>query len=99
MTQEETISWIFLAIALASKQKLADINAISMIADGINHAVPTQKELQVSISWLIENNLIVKYEKSYELTPSGMSNYAIASEKTDKLLAIWKNLEIIFKSS
>ncbi len=98
MTDEQTISWIFLATALATNTKPSDINGISSVADGINHAVPTQKELQTSISWLTKKDLIIKQGKSYELTAKGKFEYETASKNTDKLLAIWKNLEIKFNS-
>ncbi|MES2617399.1 MAG: hypothetical protein V4613_05945 [Bacteroidota bacterium] len=98
MTNEQTISWIFLATALATNTKPSDINGISLVADGINHAVPTQKELQTSISWLTKRGLIIKQGKSYELTANGKFEYETVSKNTDKLLAIWKNLEIKFNS-
>ncbi|MEL7586495.1 MAG: hypothetical protein AAGU19_07240 [Prolixibacteraceae bacterium] len=98
MTDEQAISWVFLAIALATNTKSSDINGISSVADGINHAVPTQKELQISISWLTKKGLIIKKGKRYELTTNGKFEYETASKNTDKLLAIWKNLEIKFSS-
>jgi len=58
MTDSQTIAWIFLAIALASQTEPADFDSISTIADGINHAVPTLKELQTSLIWLINNGLV-----------------------------------------
>ncbi len=74
MTDKQTISWIFLPTALATNTKPTNINGISSVADGINHAVPTQKELQTSISWLIRNELIIKQGKNYELTSKGKLN-------------------------
>lgn len=96
MTEEQIISWIFLVIALAANTEPSDINGISMVADGINHAVPTQKELQISIAWLTNKGLILKHGKSYELTNKGKLEYDAASKNSNKLLAIWKNLEIKF---
>ena len=93
MTDIQTISWIFLATALATNTKPTDINGISSVADGINHAVPTQKELQTSISWLTRNELIFKQGKNYELTSKGKSEYETASSKTKTLMKIWENLE------
>lgn len=61
MTDKQTISWIFLATAMATNAKSTDIRGISSVADGINHAVPTQKELQTSISWLTKKK--TNYEK------------------------------------
>ena len=97
MTNEQTVSWIFLAIALASQEKPTDINGISMIADGINHVVPTHKELQESISWLSRNELIIKHGNKYKLTSKGKEEYQMASENKNKLLEIWKNIEMKFK--
>ena len=88
MTDNQIISWIFLAIAIASQKELADIRGISMIADGINHAVPTEKEIQLSVSWLLKNGQIEKQGKKYKLTKKGMINYSFASLKTNILLDI-----------
>ena len=98
MTDIQTISWIFLATALATNTKPTDINGISSVADGINHAVPTQKELQTSISWLLRNELIIKQGKNYELTLKGISEYETASSKTKTLMNIWENLELNFSN-
>jgi predicted transcriptional regulator len=94
----QTISWIFLATALATNTKPTNINGISEVADGINHAVPTQKELQTSISWLTRTELIIKNGKNYELTSKGKSEYETASNKTETLMNIWKNLELKFSN-
>ena len=96
MTNNQTISWIFLATALASQQKPATIKDISKIADGIYHAVPKEKEMKASLSFLIENGWIEKKNSTYQLTKKGMINYNFASLKTDLLLNIWKNIEKMF---
>ncbi|UQD55512.1 hypothetical protein [Flavobacterium sp. K5-23] len=96
MKEEQTTSWIFFAIALATNTQPTDINGIISVADGINHAVPSQKELQTSISWLIRKGLIVKQGKNYELTIIGKLEYSNASENTNILMNIWKNLETNF---
>ncbi len=90
----QTISWIFLATALATNTKPTDISGISSVADGINHAVPTQRELQTSISWLTTQGLIIKEGKNYELTSKGKLEYEIASKNTQTLMKIWKNIEL-----
>ncbi len=93
MTNEQTISWIFLSVALASQKEPADFNAISSIADGINHAVPTQKELQTSIGWLTSEGLIEKREKKYVLTDTGRQQFENASKDSNVLMTIWEKLE------
>ncbi|MBG6111888.1 hypothetical protein IWX84_002779 [Flavobacterium sp. CG_9.10] len=93
MIQEQIVSWIFLAIAMASETTAANLTEISMIADGINHAIPTPRELQSSISWLIKNDLIIKQERRYHLSEKGKLEYENASENNKVLFNIWKNLE------
>jgi predicted transcriptional regulator len=94
MTDIQTISWIFLATALATNTKPTNISGISSVADGINHAVPTQKELQTSISWLTTQGLITKEGNNYELTSKGKLEYETASKNTQTLMKIWKNIEL-----
>ena len=93
-TQDErTISWIYLAISMASKNELADFNSISMLADGINHAIPTQKEIETSISWLTHKGLVTKVGNKYKLTSKGKEDFQIASKETNNLFGIWNKLE------
>ena len=98
MTDIQTAAWIFLATALASNIKPADISGISSVADGINHAFPTQKELQKSISWLIRKSLIVKEGEYYELTSKGKLEYEKAYSGTQAIMEIWKTIELNFDS-
>lgn len=93
MTVDETISWVFLAIALGSQVEPISFNGISSIADGINHAIPTHKELQTSISWLIRNSLINKSKNRYSLTSSGELVYRNASVDVNTVQIIWRNIE------
>ncbi len=93
MTQENTFSWIFLSTAIATQTEPTDRRGISMIADGINHAVPTEKELQTALSWLISKGLVTKQGKKYILTTEGKLEYEFASKNTKVLFKIWENLE------
>ena len=94
MTEEQTISWIFLSIALASQTKSTDLKEISVVADGINHSILNQNQLQKSISWLLKKLLICEFEKKYKLTNLGISEYQKANQNTKVLIKIWKNLEL-----
>lgn len=78
---------------MASETEPTDFKGISMIADGINHAVPTHKELQTSTSWLVNKGLIHKVAKKYSLTTKGKEDYKMASKETNTLLKIWDNME------
>lgn len=94
MSDTTTISWIFLAIGLASEKSPADYKSIIQIADGINHAVPTDKEIQTSIKWLLSNDLILKNRKKYLLTESGDKLLNDAKVKAKTLMKIWDNLKV-----
>jgi hypothetical protein len=92
-----TISWIFLATILASQKEPASFDSISKIADGINHAIPTHKELQSSLSWLTKNELLIKIGRTYTLTDKGKLDYESCSRNASTILLIWKNLENLMK--
>jgi predicted transcriptional regulator len=94
MTDERTISWIFLATALASKVRPAKFSEISELADGINHAVPNHKELQDSITWLTRNGLVMRSKNKYQLTDRGQEILEQAEEKSKILFKIRDELEI-----
>jgi hypothetical protein len=98
MTDEKTISWVFLSIAIASDIDPADFRGISMIGDGINHAVPSHKELQTSISWLIEKGLILKHSNKYELAEKGKKEFENVSHRNIGYLKMMENLELFLKT-
>ncbi|MBS7787667.1 hypothetical protein KIH23_10190 [Flavobacterium sp. CYK-55] len=94
MTKLETTSWIFLALAISSEKAPTNFAEISQIADGINHSIPTQNELQESITWLIQNNLVLKKSKKFSLTETGKIIYLEAQNETRILIKMWKAIEI-----
>jgi len=98
LKEERTISWIYLSVAIASKTAPTDFRCISMIADGINHAVPTHQEIQSSLNWLSKNRLVTKNRDKYELTSKGKNDYSRASENTNTLIKMWDNMEEIIKN-
>lgn len=93
MTDCQTKSWIFLSTAIASQIEPADFNSISNIADGINHAIPTHKELQSSLSWLTVAGLVTRKGNKYSLTEKGKMDYETASRQSSGILKIWEYLE------
>jgi hypothetical protein len=93
MREGEIISWIFLAIAMGSKNEPINIKGISQIADGINHAIPTPKEFELALRFLIDNGLIEKVGKKFTLTKKGIIQYNFATMNTNITLNIWRNLE------
>lgn len=89
----KTISWIFLATAPASQISPNDFQGISMIADAVNHAVATHKELQRSLSWLLQKGFVEESGNKYSLAERGRSAYGSASANENTLPGIWKVLE------
>ena len=82
-----------MSISIASQSEPTDLRGITNVADGINHAIPTHKELQKSIKWLSEKGLLTKLGKKYSISPKGKVEYENASQKSHVLLKIWENLE------
>lgn len=89
----KTIAWIFLATAMASEQRPSKLSGISMIADGINHAVPTESELRDSLRWLVSKDIVLKEGKRYSLTGNGKEIYSRGKGNSGKLLQMWEDLE------
>jgi hypothetical protein len=87
------ISWIFLSIAMGSQIEPITFDGISLIADGINHSVPNQKEINSSISYLLKNNLIIKNGKKYSLSEIGNTIYLKSNNENKTILKIWENIE------
>jgi len=71
MTEAQTYSWIFYAASLIAQKEPVKIREIESVADGINHAVPTQKEISSSIRWLQSKDLLTKERKKIILTQEG----------------------------
>ncbi len=93
MINQQTTSWLFLALSLSSQKEPASLEGISQIADAINHAVPTQKEMQSSLSWLLKQGLIITVAEKYSLTESGNKIFIATQNETNVLLKMWKSIE------
>ena len=98
MNEAQIKAWIFLATAIASQKEPSDFAGISTIADGINHSVPSQKEIHNSVSFLMKQDLIVKMGGKYKLSSKGIIVFEEASMSSKKLREIWKQLEIQIKN-
>ncbi len=93
MNENTVISWILLATSYATEKEPANIESISQIADGINKAIPTHKELHGSLSWLAKNGLVKRTGKMYHMTNEGTALIAKAKSRTNNIiLNIWDAL-------
>jgi hypothetical protein len=103
MDDARTISWIFYAVEMATSSGPADYREISSVADGINHAVPTHKELQTSLTWLANAGLVSKSSGGYSLTTNGTALITGARKESNTVMKVWASLtqaiEHIQKSS
>ena len=81
------------ALALASQKGAANFAEISQIADGINHAIPTHKELQSALKWLCNNLMVEKQGSGYVLTSKGSALVASTQDQNETTLKVWGALE------
>ena len=91
MDEAKTYAWIFLSVS-EQPTPLTDIIAM---ADGINHAIPTQSELQQSFRWLQQHGLVRKDGKRYSLTDTGIALRHRASSSMIK--KTWENVAEHFR--
>lgn len=92
MDEARTYAWLMYALAGASQNQPASFAAISQVADGINHAVPTHKEMQSSIKWLVACGLVRKQGPGYLLTEKGSSVMASARAENNTTSKVWDAL-------
>ena len=78
-----------MSVELASGNAPANFHSISSVADGINHAVPTQKELQSSLSWLVKAGLVSKAGSNYSISPAGKSFVSEYRQVHGTLFDLW----------
>lgn len=93
MSREQIISWIFLATAYATQSSAAEVSSISLLADGINHSVPTHAELQTAMEWLTRHDWVAKHGSAYSLTTVGKSIVERAATQSATTNGVWKILE------
>jgi hypothetical protein len=93
MTRATTYSWILLAIELASGKSPAPLERIIAAADALNHAIPTQKEMQESIGWLIQKGFISEEDKEYNLAEQGKDLLIEIYLQAPKLFNAWDLLK------
>ena len=85
MTDAQTFSWILLCVSEEGSTR----RQISEMADAINHAIPTQQELQISFRWLQERGLIRKDGSRFALTEAGADLHDRHRSPTRPIMAAW----------
>jgi hypothetical protein len=97
MTEAQTYSWIFYSASAVAQEEAVKIREIESVADGINHAIPTQKELSNSIKWLQSKCLISKQGKKVILTDEGRSFASEITGKPGSTLKTWNRITSAFQ--
>ena len=87
----QTDAWILYAFDMAAGRDPATRQDISLAADAINHAVPTQQELDGSLEWLQHKDLIEVFGRRYSLSPCGRDLAASARSGASTVSAVWAN--------
>ena len=88
MTDSETFAWILLSVPERGG-KLQDLIAM---ADGINHAIPTHRELQTSLGWLKSYGFVVKEGRNFLLTELGTDLLARARSAKQTMMRTWERV-------
>lgn len=96
MTEAETYSWIFYAASAAANSDGVTLRDIEAVADGINHAIPTQKEMATSLSWAESKGLIERAGKKVFLTEVGRTFATRFSEKSGSVMKTWDRISAAF---
>ena len=88
----QTIAWIFYAVEMVASNTPASRTDISAAADAINHAVPTQTELNESLHWLATNGLVTANGKFYSMTDAGLAIVQSSRLNAPTVMLVWSNL-------
>ena len=83
-----------MAVAYASQKEPAKLDEVIGTADGINHAIPSQWELQRTLGRLQHNGLVAKANRRYSLTDAGNELMDEASSKHTKMFDVLKELSL-----
>lgn len=75
----------------------APLQDVIAAADGIHHAIPTDRELQVSLGWLQAQGLVKKVGRMYSLTPAGVALRTACSAKT--MMKTWDTVAARFTAT
>ena len=97
MTEAQTYAWIFYAASAVASKQAAKHREIEAVADGINHAVPTQKEMATSFKWAESKGLLQRVGKMTQLTGEGRTFAAQFTEKPGSTMKTWDRITAAFE--
>jgi hypothetical protein len=97
MTEAQTYAWIFYAASAAARNQAAKHREIEAVADGINHAVPTHKEMAISFKWTESKGLLQRVGKMIQLTDEGRTFASQFTEKPGSAMKTWDRITTAFE--
>jgi len=93
MDEDYKNAWIFLSAGTGGDPTPVTFRSVLGVADGINHAVPTHKELQTAFKWLTSHGFMKKVGKGFTITEDGSSLLAEAGSRSDNIFDHLKYIE------
>ena len=97
MTEAQTYAWIFYAATAAAGNQPTKHREIEAVADGINHAVPTHKEMATSFKWAESKGLLQRDGKLIQLTDEGRKFASQFTEKPGSAMKTWDRITAAFE--
>ena len=84
-------AWIFLS--LNNMEEGTSLEDLIAKADGINHAIPTENEVEGALNRLSKADLVHFINAKFFLTDSGKELYEYIYKQKGSLLTLWEKLE------
>lgn len=97
MTEAQTYAWIFYAASAAANNQGAKHREIEAVADGINHALPTEKEMRASLEWTESRGLLRRVGRVIQLTDKGRTFASKFTGKPGSVMKTWDRITAAFE--
>lgn len=95
MDRSDVDAWMFLAVAVSrGSDGEATLEDMVAAADWINHAIPSNQELEVGLNRLLAARFLSNTRDAFGLTPAGESLYS----RVRKRAGIWTQLKRLGKA-
>jgi hypothetical protein len=92
-SNSKTIAWILYSVEMAASKSPASLTDVSVAADAINHAVPTQQELSSSLKWLQAHGLVETHGRFHSLSERGRDLVGLSRANASTVSAVWAHLK------
>ncbi len=86
-------AWIFISMAFYQGEASTSLRDLIATADYINHAIPTDEEIEGAINRLSSAGLVIVQEGHFHLSPAGRIILQEFHGKRTSLLKMWELVE------